>query len=390
MSSAYNSAGTAAFMSGTSFAAKVNAMYESNASNCIKLQDRYSQSMQALPQQSGKFVQYMIDQSIDEFTRRYPNLREWQDLNLAQAMYVNIGDIHIDTTMQRQLDLHWVAKILSKFKSTQVVPIQVYVDEEGRLCAWDGQHTAVMLWLICVQALNLDPDKTKVPVNIYPSSKKSEMRECFLSLNGPDGKKVLDLIDHWMQQVFGVRIDKSDNPEWITTNKKQKILEKYDLFVTHDKFGNSHMPGAISRLQEVHKLDLVTLDWLCHYLSLVMQNNRPADEKEMVMMAHFFGRAKSDGIKVNEAYINKLAAVALSLWDADFSHDGKFWRQVNMAYRRWHASRPEKDFINPRLTKEPLHGMPFLAAQLRKSMPEFVIPTSQSNSEFCPDEGDLF
>lgn len=390
MSSATTTAVSPAVTMTASFASKMNAQYDSSTSNRIKLEDRFTQSIKNLPPQSRSLIQYMIEQAVDEFRRRYPTVREWKDLSLAKAAYVSLNDIYIDTTMQRQLDLHWVAKILSKFKSTQVVPIQVYADDSNSLCAWDGQHTAIMLWLICTDALGLDPSTVQVPVNIYPSSKKSEMRECFLALNGPEGKKTLDMIDHWQQQVFGVRIDKSDNPDWVITNKKQRIIEKYDLFVTHEKFGNSHMPGAISRLQEVHKLDLVALDWLCHYLSLVMQNSRPADEKEMVMMAHYFYRARLDGIKVNDSYIKTLAATTLNLWNADFSHDGPFWRKVGVAYRNWHDSRPEKAFINPRVSKEPLHGMPFLVAQLRKSLPALDLPQSQSNSEFLPAVKDLF
>lgn len=374
----------------TSYASQVNAYYSSTANNLVGLQKRYADTILGMPLHEQNFVKQMILQSISEFRRNNSDVAAWNDLTLAQSVYVTLSEIHIDTTMQRQVDLHWVAKLLAKFKSTKVVPIQVYRDETGRLCAWDGQHTAMMLWLICTVALKLDPKDVKVPVNIYPSNKKSEMRECFLDLNSSEGKKTLDLIDHWMQQVFGVRVDGSKNPVWAITEKKQSILEQYDLFVTHDKFNNADMPGAISRLQEINKLGVDQVTWLCKYLKIVTSGTRPADEKEIVMMSHFFFRCYIDGVQVTDAYINQLATVATMLWNADFSHNGPFWDRVGTAYENWHQSNPMNAMVTPRMTKEPLHGFPFMLAQLAKSMPGAPLPRNTSNSNFWPLQGDLF
>ncbi len=374
----------------SSYATQTNAYYKTTTNNCVTLSTRYQDTISAMPQRDQLVITHMINQSIAEFSRQYPNVAKWEDLALAQAVYVTLDQVYIDTTMQRMLDLHWVAKILAKFKATKVVPIQVYQDSTGRLCAWDGQHTAMMLWLICVHILKLNPKDIKVPVNIYASSKKSEMRECFLDLNSNEGKKTLDLIDHWMQQVFGVRVDKSKNPVWIETEKKQTLLEQYDLFVTHDKFNNAHMPGAISRLQEVNKLGVVPLTWLCKYLELVMQGTRPAVEKEVVMMAHFFLRCQTDNVPVDDAYIQQLATTAMLQWNADFTPDGPFWEQVGVAYRAWHASNPMNAMVSARVSKETLHGMPFMLAQLAKNMPGYKLPRNTSNSNFWPMDKDLF
>ncbi len=372
------------------YAAQANAYYKTTTNNCVSLDVRFQDTINAMPPHDQMTVNHMIAQSVAEFKRQYSHVKSWEDLTLAQAVYVPLYDIFIDTTMQRMLDLHWVAKILAKFKTTKVVPIQVYRDDSGRLCAWDGQHTAMMLWLICVHVLKLNPADVKVPVNIYSSSKKSEMRECFLDLNSSEGKKTLDLIDHWMQQVFGVRVDNSKNPEWVETEKKQSLIESYNLFVTHDKFNNAHMPGAISRLQEVNKLGLKPLTWLCKYLDAVMNGQRPVVEKEMVMMSHFFLRCYVDNIPVDDNYIQQLASIALLNWNGDFSPEGRFWAQVKVAYDRWHASNPMNGMITPKLSKEPIHGFPFLLAQLAKSMPGAALPRNTSNSNFWPANKDLF
>ncbi len=387
----YNTVATAAPKSKT-YASQVNSYYGTNSTNCVLLKDRYTSTLNALPTHSAAVTQHMINASISEFVRNNPNIKTWDDLHLAQSIYVNLADIYIDTTMQRILDLHWVAKLLAKFKSTKVVPIQIYKDPvTNKLCAWDGQHTAILLWIVCTQILKLDPATVKVPVNIYHSSKKSEMRECFLDLNSSAGKKSLDIIDHWIQQVFGVRIDKSTNPQWVLTENKQKILEKYDMFVTHDKFNNEHMPGAITRIQELNSIDdLNTVKWLVEYLSITTMGNRPAIEKEVVMMAYFFNRCRLENIRVDSDYVKKVASTMLVLCNSDFSPNGPFWAQAKVAYDAWHNAQPYNFGVEPKLSKEPVHGFPFLLAQLAKSIPGISLPRNNSNSNFMPATADLF
>ena len=374
------------------YASKVNAYYGTNATNCVLLKDRFTSAMGTLPPHSAAISQHMINASIVEFTRNNPTIKRWDDLHLAQSMYVPLYEIFIDTTMQRMLDLHWVAKLLAKFKSTKVVPIQVYKDPlTGKLCAWDGQHTAILLWIICTQILKLDPATVMVPVNIYHSNKKSEMRECFLDLNSSAGKKSLDIIDHWIQQVFGVRIDNSTNPRWVLTEKKQTILEEFDMFVTHDKYNNEHMPGAITRIQELNSIDdMDTIKCLVEYLSITTMGVRPAIEKEVVMMAYFFNRCRLENVPVNSAYVKQVASTMLVLCNSDFSPTGPFWAQAKLAYDAWHNIQPYNMGIDPKLSKEPVHGFPFLLAQLAKSIPGIKLPRNNSNSNFMPAATDLF
>lgn len=374
----------------TSFAAAMNSYYANPTSNLITVAQRYMDALAALPSHTQRMVSTMISQAIAEFKLNNPSIKTFTDMPLAQAQVAKLGDIYIDTTMQRLLNLHWVAELLGKFKSTKVIPIQVYVDQDGKICAWDGQHTVVMLYIIITAAFNLNPSDVLIPVNIYPSHKKNEMRECFLDLNSSEGKRSLDLIDIWQQMIFGVRVDGSTNPSWVHAEKKQQLLEKWDLFVTHLKFNNADQPGAISRLQEIHKMDLTSLDWLLEYLSLTTNGARPVDEKEMVMMSNYFYRCKYDNIQVDSNYIAQLSAVALTNWHGDFSPNGPFWNRVASAYRNWHQSQPGNQFITPKVSKEPLHGMPFLLAQLNKSMPGYTVPRNISHSPFNPFLTDLF
>lgn len=377
-------------VSRTTYASQVNSRYFQNSSQIVSAKQRWDDVLSKMPYHMQQVVKQNLPNSISEFRARNPSVKKWKDLTLAEAVLVKMDQIHIDVTMQRLLNIAWVLTILGKFSPLMVVPIQVYRDptDPNKLIAWDGQHTLITLWLIS-KVLGEDPSKIEVPVNIYKSSLKAQMRANFLSLNSDEGKKALDAIDHWMQQVYGVRIDNSDNPIWIRTEEKQQLIEKFDLFVTAKKFGDEDEIGAISRLQEINKLSVESVGHLCRYLyHTAVRTGRPAEEKEMVMMGHYFDRCSVDGIDVTDQYIDDLAEVTSNLWDADFSPAGPFWEQVKDAYINWHTSQ-NSPHIDPRCKKEPIHGFPFMVAQLNKSL-SHPVPRSDSNSNFWPASSDLF
>lgn len=372
-----------------SYATTKNARFNNSANDIVTLKQRWEDSFDILTQSQKSVVWHTLNQITTDFKLRHPNVKNWEDIDLAESLTVPLSEIYIDKTMQRELVMYWVLTLLSDFNEVKVVPIQVYRGENNELIAWDGMHTAIMLWLLCTQVLCLDPKNVRVPVNIYKSSKKSAMRDNFISLNG-SAKKPLDQIDIWEQMIFGVRIDLSNNETWKIANDKQLILEKYDLFVTSKKFGDEDQYSAISRLQEINKLPVDCVEWLAYYLCLVSKNSRPIIEKEIVMMAHYFDRCRRDNIKVTNHYIEELAKVNLRLFDADFSPTGKFWAKARSAYINWHQAQPYiNPDISPRFKSEPVHGFPFLVAQLQKDF-GYKVPSSDSNSEFRPNFEDLF
>jgi hypothetical protein len=263
------------------------------------------------------------------------------------------------------------------------MPVMVYKDHAtGKYLAWDGQHTVILLWYIATKILGEDPDDVTIPIVVYSTEHKSDMRFNFVVLNGGEGKMALDDIDKIEQEVFGVRVDGNTHPAWLTTEKKQEILEKYDLFITHEKFGDDTEINAISRVEEFKKMSTNGFDYLCHYLSYATNGNRHVEPKEMVMMGRFFERCNWTGIKVDDTYIADLAATIEKLWEYDFSPAGKFWTKAKHAYYAWHdtlATDVEARFDSNGVK----HGFPFLIAQLRKSFAHRV-PDNDSPSEFRP------
>jgi hypothetical protein len=184
------------------------------------------------------------------------------------------------------LDLTWVFRVIENFRAVQASAIQVYpVDADvdfkyqahgkrGLFASWDGQHTLAAFYIIAVLILKQNPKDVMVPVNIYKISKKAEIRENFVSGNSEIGKKLLDTIDLFMQMIYGVRLDGSTNPVWREAELKQQYLEQADLFVTADKFGDTHMPGAISRMQEIDHYNSEIIRKFCLYAATVMPAGR--------------------------------------------------------------------------------------------------------------------
>lgn len=375
----------------TNYAALKNARFSFSASQIKTIQQRWNETYNSLPKFQQRAVDASLQGAINEFRRRNPNITSTKKLKklLAKSYYVPMVNIGIDDTMQRQLNIAWVCTLLHEFVATKVIPIQVYQPDPDKefYLAWDGQHTLVLLWLICTQIFGENPQDWEIPVNVYSSHQKAEMRTSFIDLNSEAGKKMLDLFDKMEQMIYGVRVDKATFPLWQKVEQKQTIIENHGLFLTSKKFGDDDQPGAISRMQEIYKLELEPLEYLCKYLVYVGAQNRPTEEKEMVMMSYFFEKCRLASLKLTDSQISKMAQVAIQFWRADFSPGSNFWGKASTAYYRWH-----QNYIGglPRFSKEPLHGFPFLAETFKKYVPGLSQLSSHTNSNFMPDKKDLF
>jgi hypothetical protein len=379
-------------LSAASYAATKNSRFSLSASQIRTIKQRWDETYNSLPKIQQQAVNVALSAAISEFRRRNPKIKGTKDLKkqLAKAWTVKMSQVCIDDTMQRQLNIAWVITLLNLFVSTKVIPIHVYQPDPDvdQYLAWDGQHTLVLLWLICTQIYGEDPENFEIPVNVYASHQKAEMRGCFIDLNSEEGKKMLDLFDKIEQMIYGVRVDGSTNPNWVLAEQKQQIVENHGLFLTSKKFGDDHMPGAISRMQEINKMQLDSLEWLCDYLVAVGAQSRAVEEKEMVMMAYFFERCRLAKLKLTQKQVYDIANTIKTHWGADFTPSGRFWAKVANAYHNWHAVHVQYGI--PRCNKEPIHGFPFLAEQIKKDLKGFTKLNSNTSSEFIPDQADLY
>jgi hypothetical protein len=386
-------------MTQTTHAQTVNGRYLKSASHFITLQQRLADALKAAP----IFVN-MLTAMVYEYKRRHKNWAKFSDLKLCEAIQVSMDKILIDTTMQRSLNLRHVLNILQHFRSTMVMAIQVYEDEDkpGYYIAWDGQHTAIALYIILTKVFGEQTAKTMIPVVVYNVKHKLEIRRNFILLNG-DAKEELDFIDKYIQMVFGVKVDKADDPEWVDTALKNDYLAAAGLFATHSKFGDEDQPGAFTLLADTlmskslktRKHPEVTR-MFAEYWSY-LNEQRPVEPKEARQLYEYFNLCYEQGIKVDSKYLLEFVNFTKDNFSADFGPNGPFWDKVRMAYESWYRKanagstdvNDKGEVIVRGFTTEMRTGIPFLIAQVKKST-KLEVPKYSANNGFTVAKKDLW
>lgn len=388
----------------STYAAQQNARYSIKSSTYVNLGDRFNSTVSNLPIAKQKGIRAQILAGCNEFRKRYPHVKKFKDLNLAEAGLTPLAHILIDVTIQRLLDLSWVAEILKNFREVQADPIKLYeVIDGGDLvnefpigtklfASWDAQHTAVVYWIIATMILGERAEDVNVPSVTYKVKNRADIRANFVNGNSKVGKHLLDSIDLFMQMVLGVRLDGSTNPIWLEAERKQTFLEEADLFVTNEKFGNTHQPGAISRMTEIDKYTSDVIRQFCMYTT-TFPTPRPIDSQEIEIMCAWFHMAKEAGIHYTDDQIIDLGNHLHELFDADFHESSAFWDKVKIAYVNWHKnyyiSLPVKMRPAPKMSKNWTTGGTFLWHQLTKTWGGPIPPISIKTS-FIPDNKDLY
>ena len=375
----------------------INARYAVNASTFHDLKQRLNHTLGQLPLSAKNYKLHMLSEAIKEFQRRFPTITKFKQLRLCKSQKAKLKQILIDDTMQRKLDIDWVIDILTNFNEFQIQPIQVYRVKESDLlfASWDGQHTAMVLFIVATMILN-DTDDVEIPVTIYEVSLKSEIRNNFVKGNSSQGKKLLQPIDLFMQMIYGVRLDGSNDPLWVESELKQQHLEQNGLFVTADKFGDTDQPGAISRLDEISKFDSSVIKELAMYLGISAQDQRPVDAKEAYIMGNWFAMNHSERKPYTQNEMYSLYHLFKTAFNADFSPDGPFWKQVEVAYLKY--KERENTFIRetfgdqadmfikePRLNKDWIQGGTYLWHLVKKHYTQGPVPKLSINSPFTPE-----
>jgi hypothetical protein len=373
---------------------EVNSKYNHSASHFVTLQERLNEALRSAPVYVNT-----LTAMVNEYKRRHSNWLKFSDLNLCRAIQVSMDKILIDTTMQRSLNLRHILNILQYFRTTMVMAIQVYEDENkpGYYIAWDGQHTAIALYIILTKIFGEQMAKTMVPVVVYNVKHKLEIRRNFILLNG-DAKEELDFIDKYIQMVFGVKVDKADDPEWVDTALKNDYLAAAGLFATHSKFGNEDQPGAFTLLADTLMSKSVktrkhpdVTRMFAQYWSFSNQQ-RPVEPKEARQLYEYFNLCHEQNITVDDAYLLEFAAFTKDNFDGDFSPNGPFWDKVEIAYEEWYKKANPESYAESGLrgfSSEMRTGIPFLIAQLKKST-KLKIPTFTPNNGFTVSGKDLW
>jgi hypothetical protein len=393
-------------------ARNVNAKYNNAQANNVSWIDRWNQTLAQFPVDQRKQIISRLNSALKKFSRNHPGVKSFSNpkFRLCKSLTKRLTKILIDTTIQRSLDVDWVIKIIENFRPYQAQPLQIYkplpkdlphgVDEDTWSC-WEGQHTGMALYLIGTMAFGLKANDIDVPTAEYDFLNREECRRTFMANNSKEGRKVLDSIDIISQQIFAVRLDGAQDPEWLRVNDKQTVLEQQDLFLTDSKFHDHTQPGAITRPGDLcdDKYSLEVVQQFATYATEVLANNpRPIDTKELPIIMGFLKMAAQDNVTYSDQDVRGLAQLCMDLFDADFNEAGFFWEKVNVAYINWHndyhADMDESLRPGIKLNKDWAQGGTFFWHLLKKhwvnsdgepmSMPKLNISTS-----FRPKAKDL-
>jgi hypothetical protein len=388
-----------------SYAAQQNAQYNHTGSKFVDLGTRFNDTISNLPRIKQSGVRSMINNACNEFQKKHKHITCFEDLDLAIAGETIMSDILIDITIQRVLNLPWVAEILTNFREPQADPIKLYKVVAGGdladqypvgtvlFASWDAQHTAIVYWIIAVMIFKQDSKKVKVPSIEYKVKNRADIRMNFVGGNSDKGKLRLDAIDLFRQMVLGVRLDGNIDAKWLEAELKQQHLEESDLFVTAEKFGDTHMPGAISRMAEIDKYTSDIIRKFCLYTTTI-PTPRSIDSQEIEIMCAWFNLAKEDGIDYTDDEVISIGNHLHQLFGADFHESSSFWIQVRTAYENWH----KKYYAGLPAQHQPKHvkmsknwntGGTFLWHQLNKTWGG-RIPALNASTPFIPAKKDLY
>lgn len=349
-----------------SYAGQINSRFHKSQSQYVDIATRLDEAIKHAGWRAG-----IVEQATKEFTVRNKNIQSKNDIKLCSAKSTTMNNIVIDITLQRELSIQHLVSILTKFKQILVMPVCVYEDPAapGKYVCWDGQHTVVMLYLIYSKILGEDINTVDIPIVIYPSTMKAEMRECFIMLNG-DAKQPLDPIDIFYQKIYGVRTDGSTNAEWLLNEAKQQALENSDMFATNEKFGDEKKPGALTVLTELvnPEFNLETTNAFCKYFKAVCNSSRPVRPKESWMLYMYFQSCQFSGIVLDDAYIESVAKALQVVDNGDFNAL-EFFNSAKTSYQQWFLhNKPNPDGTLWGITyPEKRLGLTFLIAQISKA-----------------------
>lgn len=335
----------------TIYAASQNARFSNSNANLVDLVQRLNDTVNALPPGAQRNWHTSIRRAISVFKKNHPGLKSLNipgrtELNrqmfpICQSIDRPLSSIWIDTTMQRQPDLKWIVHIIENFRAYQAQPIQVYKATADTYGGWDGQHTALALYLIAVIGLGMKFEEVMVPINEYALHTRGQLRGTFISNNSVTGKmagkKALDLIDIVEQMIYGVECDGVTDPDWVAVHEKWKHIKAAGMFLTSDKFNNTDETGAISRLNEFLDASVEVIRQFSVYGEYIIDNQasarikRPINTKEIPIIIEFLNACELDNVRLSDDDVRDLAQHCIDLFDANFDSKADYWKFVYQA-----------------------------------------------------------
>jgi hypothetical protein len=339
-------------------AVSVNEKFQTAQDVIVNLEERWSESFIKKDPSLTEF----LPQMLQEFRDRFPQYTMFEDMysdmvqmSNDQSERIKMRQLLINATIQRELDPDWIINILGKFDPFFVNIVRVYPDgtvktkDKQKYCIWDGQHTTFTLLCIALFGFGLSWEEAmelEIPTAVYPNTNIAKLRQRFIGVHDNTMTKPLDKIDLYMQYVWAVRNNGDTDPWSMRFEQIQSAMEEFNCFFTHDKFGDTDMPGAISRPSEVFPTGRDVNKWKSSVLRQVFQYHTlsnpdaPVEPLEIDNMAHIFRACDQQGIVVDDEYVQAvvkyLGVVTNNTWAKGYNQTrNRKHKMIMDAYQSW-------------------------------------------------------
>lgn len=336
-----------------SYATRINDTYHSDADKFVSLKERLEEMYVKDPELVDLFqmaaqgmVSAMGYETYQEMTADM--------VGMGKIEYYKSTTVDINDTMQRWPDQENLLNIVAQFDPSYVNRIRTYRDTQRkdkkvkRQVAWDGQHTALALYIIGTLGFGINPDEITVPVDEYPGDDRAAIRRRFVEFNSGKTSKKLDNIDLYKQYVAGMRHDNIDEFWNLRCYTVQNYFEQYGFFATDDKFGDSQRAGAWSRMTEVFNRNFPTevFERVMYYHSIT-NADKPFVALEIDNMSVFVRQCMNDGITVTNEYLDEMAKIMDRVTDNTWAKGSRKHEKVIAAYK----THVDKEVAAGRLVK---------------------------------------
>lgn len=391
----------------------VNQKYASNTSVFVSPEQRINDYLGSVPGSKTELVA-----AISNFKQRNPNLNA-NTVQLPIAHMVRLSDILIDDTMNRPLDWRHLMGIIEEFDPVLVDGVRVYEDANmpGKLVAWDGQHTTLALYILFCMVFGKRPEDVMIPVTINRSHLKSAIRKTFIKHNSSTKKGGIKLelspLDLYSQEVFGVRIDKSTDPNWIVSEQKQTYLENAELYlIDKNNYGSLVGDGAITRPSDIINEDPFIVEQFAIYWThrCQVKLSSVVEPKEIVIICQLLHAFKNANVTLTATDFANMVALFNKCFKIEFKAKAAIYDRLNVAFNNWYKktykhpkawnlmsdaeklkypSRPDSFTVSS--IEQTTHTVAYLAALMAKFSSSCPISGQpRIDVQFTPDPKDVY
>jgi hypothetical protein len=378
-----------------------NARFNTNTSVFVSAKQRFDDYCAFVPGSANQ-----MQNAIKDFKKRHAIYSVWGNTVplLVDAKTCKLKDILIDDTMNRPLNWKHVITILENFNPTRIMAVNVYEDPDapGHFVAWDGQHTTLVLYVIAVLICGKNINDIEIPINISKATRKDEIRENFIEINGK-AKLSLNPLELFEQEIFGVNVDGSNRTDWKISFRKFEALRDAKLFLTSTDYRDSDKDGAITHVASIiNNSPEVVEDFANYWKTRSALENRRVESKELVHMIYLFNYARTNDINWSEEDISQIVDIFWNCFECEFSgtaYNNPFWSALANSYEIWYDKIYSKVAIEYRPTFfkmrnggpwQETFGLKFMLSQLESSGFSGQLPKYEHPAGYKPRPADLW